>query len=315
MMRYPLTFMAAAAVVMLITPAVRYLALKFYIIDRKDTRKSDTRIITRFGGLAIYIGFIVSFTIALAMDSALGGSISPLVTVVMSATLMLILGAYDDIKGANAPTKLFNQVLVALILIQAGFVIKVMPSPAAGHSLVADSANLLVTILWFVGMTNAINLIDGLDGLAGGVVLINCLSLFFLFLVSGEAAPALFSIALAGSCAGFMRHNFYPAKVYMGDTGSLFLGISMGALAVLSGRHNGVSTLGSMAPAMIGLGVPLADTIFVFFRRLVINRTNPFCSDKGHLHHALLGLGLAERNAVLILWAVTIVFNIIAFIM
>ena len=168
-----------------------------------------------------------------------------------------------------------------------------------------------VTMLWLVGITNAINLIDGLDGLAAGIVFISCLGLFFALLISQGPMSAFFAVALAGSCLGFLKYNFFPAKIFMGDTGSMFLGFSLASLAIFTDRK--AATAIALLIPIIGLAIPILDTSLAFFRRL-IKKTSPFKADRAHIHHLLLQKGnLTEKQVVFILWTITALLNIFAY--
>ncbi|MCK4859030.1 MAG: undecaprenyl/decaprenyl-phosphate alpha-N-acetylglucosaminyl 1-phosphate transferase [Candidatus Omnitrophica bacterium] len=309
-MNYLLIFAVAATVTLLITPSIRYLALKFSIIDRKKTAKDHNRIVTRFGGIAIYIGFMFAMLTAFITEFSLFRSdFIPFAIIILVASLILILGICDDAKGVSPRLKFAIQILAALILIKSGFIVRMVSNPFGGPIKLGIFA-VPFTMLWLVGITNAINLIDGLDGLAAGIVLISSLGLFFIFLVSAMIIPAFFAMALAGSCLGFLRNNFPPAKVFMGDTGSLFLGFSLASLATLT-SHKATASIALLVP-IIGLGLPILDTSLSFFRRLV-KKTSPFKRDKLHIHHLLLKRrNLTEKQLVLILWSITLFLNIFA---
>jgi len=301
-----LIFAIACGVTFLITPTIRYVALKLAVIDKKSVRKIHTRIVTRFGGLGIYFGFIFAMlSLFLVKFGMKGVDFTPLWAVVMASTMILILGMYDDARGADAKVKFFVQILAAFLLINSGFEIKMINIPWYGI-LNMGVFSIPVTILWLVGITNAINLIDGLDGLAAGIVFICLMGLFCKFLLLGMVLPAFFAIALAGACLGFLRYNFPPAKIFMGDTGSMFLGFSVAALAIWTSQKS--STAVVLLIPLLGLGIPILDTVLAFTRR-VVRKQNPFTADKEHLHHLLLNKKLTEKQVVYILWAVTILLN------
>jgi UDP-GlcNAc:undecaprenyl-phosphate GlcNAc-1-phosphate transferase len=232
---------------------------------------------------------------------------TPLWAIVMASTMILILGMYDDAKGADAKVKFFVQVLAAVLLINSGFVVKVISIPWVGP-LQLGIFSIPVTVLWLVGVTNAINLIDGLDGLAAGIVFICSLGLFCKSLMLGSILPAFFAVALAGACLGFLKYNFFPAKIFMGDTGSMFLGFSIAALAIWTGDKTSTAVI--LLVPIVGLGIPILDTSLAFTRRIV-RKQNPFHADKEHLHHILLRKKLTEKQVVYILWAITLFLNFI----
>lgn len=304
-------FVLSAVVTAITIPTIRYFALKLAIVDQRNKRKIHNRIVTRFGGLAIYIGFIFAMINALLFSSRIGQQdFFVYIAIIIASTLMLILGLFDDVKGANAFIKFSVQILASLIMIQAGFIVKYISNPF-GDPIVLGIFAIPFTILWLVGITNAINLIDGLDGLAAGIVFIVSGSMAWMFITSGCLMPAFFAIALAGACLGFLRYNYLPAKVFMGDAGSLFLGFSVAALAIVT-NLKGHTTIGLLFPVIIGLGIPIYDTSLALFRRLVIKRVNPFQADNEHIHHALLRRKLKPESVVLILWALTLILNIVA---
>lgn len=311
-MNYLLIFAVAAVVTALITPTIRYFGLKFSIIDHRSKRKLHNRVVTRFGGLAIYFGFIFAMAIAFIFGSQFGQKdFANYLMVIIASTLVLILGIFDDSRGANALIKFSVQILAALVLIQSGFVVRIISNPF-GNPINLGIFAIPITVLWLVGITNAINLIDGIDGLAVGIMFIVCVSLFCMFLITGDIMPAFFAMALAGACFGFLRYNYPPAKIFMGDTGSLFLGFSVAALVILTNHKEQEVTSSLLIPAIIGLAIPICDTSMAFFRRLVIKKGNPFHADTGHVHHLLLRLELKHKEVAIILWILTAIFNVAA---
>lgn len=313
-MRYLLIFTIAAGVTFLVTPTIRYFALRFLLVDQRNKRKLHNRIITRFGGIAIYIGFLFAMIYVFTSSSKFGlvqQDLIDYIMVIIASSLILILGIFDDAKGANALVKFSIQVLAALILIQSGFIVRIISNPCGGSPIELGIFSIPVTILWLVGITNSVNLIDGMDGLAAGIIFIVSFSLFWMSFLTGQIMSALFAIALAGSCLGFLRYNYPPAKVFMGDTGSLFLGFSVAALSILT-NHKGNTAISLLIPAIIGMGIPIVDTSFAFFRRIAIKKTNPFRADKEHVHHLLLKLNLSEKKVVFILWAATALLSAVA---
>ena len=308
-MNYVYIFAVACAIAFLVTPTIRYLALKFSVIDRKNSRKVHTRIVTRFGGLGIYLGFIFAMlTVFLMRFGPKNMDLTPFWTIMMASTLILFLGAFDDVKGANAKIKFSIQILASLLLVNSGIVIRSIGIPFLG-AVPLGWVGVPLTVFWLVGITNAINLIDGVDGLAAGIVLICSLGLFVKFIVLGSVLPAFFAVALAGACLGFLRYNFPPAKIFMGDTGSMFLGFSLAALALLTNQKSAASLV--LLVPILGLGVPILDTFLAVVRR-ARRKKKLFLADKEHIHHLLLAKGFTVREVIYILWSVTILLNIIA---
>lgn len=307
-MSYILVFAIGTAVTFLIVPSIRYFALRFSIIDRSGPRKVHSKVVTRFGGFAMYIGFIFAIAIAFILGFDIArADMRYLTTILLASTLMLFLGIYDDAKGANAFTKFFIQILASLLLIKSGVVIKLLSNPF-GVQMALGVFSIPISVLWLVGVTNAINLIDGLDGLAAGIVFINASTLFVVYVLSGLVMPAFFAAALAGACLGFLPYNFYPAKIFMGDTGSLFLGFALAALSIFTG-HKSSAIIGLLIP-IVGLAIPILDTSLAFGRRL-LRAESPFKADKQHIHHWLLRRKISDRDVVFILWAITAALNVV----
>lgn len=308
-MSYIIVFLASACVAYLITPTIRFIALKFAVIDYKGIRKVHNRVVARFGGLSLYVGFIFAMVLAFILEPTMGKlSLIMIFNVLLASTLVLLLGIYDDVKGANAATKFIIQLLAALIVVKAGFVIKILSIPF-GNSLKLGIFSIPFTILWLVAVTNAINLIDGLDGLAAGIVAINSLALAMVYFFSGQTLPMFFALALTGACLGFLPYNYSPAKIFMGDTGSLFLGFSIATLSIFT-CYKSLTAIGLLIP-MLGLAVPIVDTGLAFLRR-ILRGDSPFKADKQHIHHWLLKHKFTGEQTVWVLWIATVIFNIIA---
>jgi len=309
-MIYSLLLALSFMIAFLATPIVRNGSLRFQVIDKKSRRKVHTKVVTKLGGLAIYVGFLLAMVIAFFSENGLfGSSLRDFGAIFISGSLILCLGIYDDVKGANAPIKLTAQILSAIILVKFGMVITSISSPFG----VLDLGQLSIpaTILFVVLITNAINLIDGLDGLAGGIVSIVCLGLFSIVTYTrADAFVACASISLAGATIGFLRYNFYPAKIFMGDTGSLFLGFILAALSI-KGCCDGIEKISILYPVM-ALGIPIVDTFLAFVRRL-IRRKHPFQADKSHIHHWFLKRGLSQRRTVLTFYLLTTFLTVVGF--
>lgn len=309
-MIYFLLFMVAFFVAFLVTPSIRMIALRFYVVDKKNARKIHNKVVTKMGGAAIYAGFLLALTVAFLFEfEALKSSLFPCAAILISCSIIFLLGVYDDVRGANAFVKFSVQIVASLILIRAGFLIKAVDTTFG----IIDMGYFSVpfTLLWIIGITNAINLIDGLDGLAAGIVFIVSLGLSFLLLYKGSSLlGAVMSIALAGACFGFLRYNYHPAKIFMGDTGSLFLGFMLATLAI-EGSCKSMTTISLLVP-IIALGVPIIDTTLAFVRR-VGKHKHPFIADDSHLHHWLVARGLSQVQAVWILYSATIFLSLVAF--
>ncbi len=300
MNEFYLPFFFAMIISYIATPFVKWFANKVGAIDvPKDERRVHKVPIPRLGGLAIYISMIISMFIFIKdIDIEMIG-------IMIGATIIVITGVIDDIRPLSAKTKFLVQIAAAIVLILVGVEIEFLSNP---FSEVNDIISLgifsvPVTIFWVIGITNTLNFIDGLDGLAAGVASISAMSLLFVASINGFIGVAIMSAILAGATFGFLPYNFNPAKIFMGDTGSLLLGYMLSVIAI-KGVMKSVAAIGIAVPILV-LGIPIFDTTFAIFRRL-INKKAPWKADKGHLHHRLLDRGLTQKQAVLTLYFVSI---------
>lgn len=308
-MIYFLLTIVAFFVTFLVTPSIRFVALRFDIVDRKNQRKVHNKVITKLGGIAIYAGIVVSIMVAILLEfEHLRTDLFSLGAVFICSTLILFLGIYDDIKGANAIIKFAVQIVAALILIKAGFLIEKIS--LISYTIDLGSADMWFTLLFIIALTNAMNLIDGLDGLSPGIACIAVTGLFLLFILQvNNFMGAVLCVALLGSCFGFLQYNFYPAKVFMGDTGSLLLGFFLAALIILC-AGSGADPISVIIPC-IALAIPLIDTGVAFIRRLLRLR-HPFQADKAHVHHWLMKCGFSHMQTVIVLYVVTFGLTILS---
>jgi len=228
-----------------------------------------------------------------------------------AAVLILILGIYDDIKGADAKTKFTVQIIAALIVVFSGIRINLITNPFDfGKSIDIGILSIPITVFWIIFITNAINLLDGLDGLAAGISCIISLVMFFIALYQHNNSIIAISIVLTGATAGFLRYNFNPAKIFMGDTGSLFLGFMLACISI-KGSHKSAATVAFLIP-VVAMGLPIIDTLLAITRRLTKGK-NIFKADKEHIHHKLIDKGIPHKKAVLILYSISVMLGIIAF--
>ena len=309
--KYLLVFLAGLGMTIFLTPRIRKLSLKRKLIDKRDHRRVHRKVVTRLGGIAIYIAFLMAVGLAFLLERgpAMVGFSSAFVAMFAGGTLILGLGIYDDIRGADARKKFCVQIIAAFILILFGFKVVRITSPFSG-SIELGFLAVPLTILWIVGMTNAINIIDGVDGLAAGVVSIVCLTLFLVSVPQGNIPLAFLSAALAGATIGFLKYNFSPAKIFMGDTGSMFLGFILAAMAIEGNRKSTVAV--ALLIPIIALGLPIIDTFLSIVRRL-LKGVHIFRADTEHIHHHLLRSGLSHRQVALIFYSITILLGLIAF--
>jgi len=299
-------------IVLLVTPNIRFFALKFYAIDKKNGRKIHKKIVTKLGGLAIYLGFLGALFTVFFLDTHFFRSSYFLMSGLLIASgLTLVLGVYDDFQGSGVILKLIIQTIISLIIIKTGFIIRGIFIPGL-INFEFGMFSIPLTLLWLIGIINAINLLDGLDGLAAGVIAIAS-SFFFIFgLILKDSFTIYISLAITGACFSFLRHNFYPAKIFMGDTGSLFLGSIVACLAIYQPPSH--SNNPYLIPAVILLFLPILDTIFAVIRRF-FRKQNIFSGDSSHIHHYFLKRGFSQVKTVGIYYLATFVLGIISFTM
>jgi len=308
-----------------LTYSVKAIAEKVGIFDQPGGRKIHLKAIPRLGGVAIVLAFLIAVTgYSLAANRLDFGSTKflfidqKLIGVILGAIVLLVVGIVDDVRGVKPLVKLFWHIVAATIVVIFGLSISYIRLPAGLNieftnlvlpfSLLGHSFNFVVwadlaTIFWIVLMINTLNFLDGLDGLASGISVIAAVVIFFLSLSLAQPAAALLSLIFAGAVLGFMPWNFNPAKIFMGDSGSMFLGYLLGVLALISG--------GKVATAFLVLGIPLMDVVWVAFRRLFSGHSM-FQADKFHLHHRLLNAGMTQRQAVLTLYLISVIFGVVA---
>jgi UDP-N-acetylmuramyl pentapeptide phosphotransferase/UDP-N-acetylglucosamine-1-phosphate transferase len=306
------TFAASLVTAAALTPWVLRWARRRRLFDSPDERKVHVQPIPRLGGIAIVIAFFVPLSGLLLVRAGISHQLwnlgNQLIGFYVGGLLIAAIGLYDDLRGANARQKLVVQVSVAVLMYLLGFRIDNISSPFGGV-LELGILSAPVTILWFVGVMNAVNLIDGLDGLAGGIGFISVATLLVLSVLNQNPLAVLMSAGLAGALGGFLIYNFNPARIFMGDTGSLFLGFILAALSI-STSQKGSTTVAIAVPLLV-LGLPILDTAMAIGRR--IRRRRPiFSADQDHIHHKLLRAGFSHRGAVLALYAVTLMLAVAA---
>ncbi|KAA0566129.1 glycosyltransferase family 4 protein [Rossellomorea aquimaris] len=285
-----------------ITPFVKKFAYKVGATDQPNVRKVHQKIMPRLGGLAIYIGFIAGFLI-LRPDDPYAGAI------ILGSAVILLTGMADDIFDLSPRLKLLGQLTAAFTVVLGGVQIEFINLPFGGV-LEFGMFSIPITILWIVGITNAINLIDGLDGLAAGVSTIGLATIGFMAMLKGDVFVMSLALILIVSTLGFLYFNFHPAKIFMGDTGALFLGYMIAVLSMLGFKN--VTMISLIVPLII-LGVPISDTFFAIIRRIV-NKSPLSAPDKSHLHHCLLRIGFTHKQTVIIIYAIAAMFSLAAII-
>ncbi|MBF2016390.1 MAG: undecaprenyl/decaprenyl-phosphate alpha-N-acetylglucosaminyl 1-phosphate transferase [Rivularia sp. T60_A2020_040] len=298
------TFLLALSVTWSLIPKIRKFALRVGWADQPNARRLNREPLPNAGGLAIYAGVIAAVTLAsLLRPIELENVLAQVLTVLLGGSILVLVGFIDDQYGLPASFRLLVQILTALLLVanKIGFDIT-FGTP------IDSTLSTLLTVLWVVGITNAINLMDGMDGLAGGVSFITAMSLLAVSAqFPNRAAAILVLAALGGSALGFLRHNFHPSKIIMGDAGAYFFGYVLAATSILGELQ--ITTVLSILPPVVFLLLPVLDTTQVFVRRLAAGKNPLSTPGKDHLHHRLLAWGLSQRHAALILWSITLVFN------
>ncbi|THE12308.1 undecaprenyl/decaprenyl-phosphate alpha-N-acetylglucosaminyl 1-phosphate transferase [Bacillus timonensis] len=284
----------------LVTPLVKKLAFKIGATDKPNKRKVHQKIMPRLGGLAIYISFLIGFFI-LQPESPYKYPI------LIGSIIIIITGILDDMYEISAKWKLFGQLAAAGILIFNGVDVEIVNLPFIGQ-IDLGFMTIPLTLLWIVGVTNAINLIDGLDGLAAGVSAIALITISGMAIIKGDVFVMMLGIIVIASTLGFLIYNFHPAKIFMGDTGALFLGYMIAVLSLLGFKN--VTFISFIVPIII-LGVPISDTFFAIIRR-IINKQPLSAPDKSHLHHCLLRIGYSHRKTVLLIYGMSALFGLVA---
>ncbi|WP_302359704.1 glycosyltransferase family 4 protein [uncultured Megasphaera sp.] len=302
MLQYVVPFIIALVVSYLLTPGVKKVAIKVGAVDRPNARKVHTHVIPRLGGLAIYIGFMAAVLFCVPLHHELIGML-------LGCTAIVAIGIWDDICNIPARVKLVGQIAAACIPVAFGIQIEWLTNPFGDILVLPEVIAIPVTIFWIIGFTNTVNLIDGLDGLAAGVAFIASISMFLLAVNLNQFLLALIIVSMAGAALGFLQYNFNPAKIFMGDTGSMLLGYTLAVSAVL-GLVKTAATVALVVP-IIALGLPILDTTFAIIRRRM-SGVPIFQPDKGHLHHRLLALGMTQKQAVLIMYFVSMMLGIVA---
>lgn len=294
-MRILIAFLVGLAVSLLVTPLSKKIAMRLGVYDQPDARKVHTGAMTRLGGIGIYCGFLAGVLVYGEFTPTLWG-------VLLSSTIIVAVGFIDDVKNISPKMKLLGQVVGAVVLMLFGVHLEYITNPITENIIDLGLWGYPLTLVWLVGISNAVNLIDGLDGLAAGVSGIAALSLAVVSLAKGMFISGALAIILVGGILGFLRSNFHPAKLFMGDCGSLFLGFILGVLSLL-GLSEGATIISLFIPIMV-LGIPILDTLFAIIRRK-LNHKPIFEADRGHLHHQLLDRGFDHKDTVLLIYGIT----------
>ena len=304
-MKYFLILLISAGVAFLLTPLAIYIAPKVGAVDiPKDGRRMHSKPIPRFGGMAIFAGTEIGLFVFLHHDPKI-------LAMLLGGALIYAVGVYDDIRGMPAKVKFVLQILCAVIVYFGGLQIDFVKNPLNPSSYISFSpaVSFVITVLWIVALTNTVNLIDGLDGLAAGVACIASVCICYTAILSGQFDVGLAMLAVAGGALGFLPFNFHPAKIFMGDSGSLFLGFMIASISTY-GNTKGATLIATIIPVLV-LGLPIFDTVFAIVRRWV-NGYPIMEADKGHLHHRIMSTGIGQRRTVLIMYCISAIMGMVA---
>jgi UDP-GlcNAc:undecaprenyl-phosphate GlcNAc-1-phosphate transferase len=321
-----IAFLLAFVTAFVVTPYTIRLAKKVGAIDIPEKRRVNVKPIPRLGGIAVIVGFLLSCTYLLTVMT-LEKTFFPfgeeqyfhkLMGLLLAILVLAVFCFIDDVKGLPAVVKLIGQTIAAIIVVSFGIQIDNINIPFLEKTLIFSNHAYIyiLSICWIIGITNAINLIDGLDGLSSGITLISCFSLIIVFTMNQSPIIAIILItALAGAIVGFLPYNFNPAKTFIGDTGAQFLGFSLAVISIL-GTAKTYTLLVLISPLII-LAIPIADTLFAIVRRIIKGRSIKavFSPDTGHLHHKLMKKGYTQKQAVLILYGMSACFGMFAIIL
>ena len=295
----------ALVISLVLVPFVAKLAIKIGAVDKPNARKVHTKLMPRMGGLAIYLSFfaVLFFSHDLTQEH---------IGLFVGGTVLILVGIIDDMKDIPAKVKLLGQIAAACIVVAAGVRVEFMTNFILGGMFPLYIFSVPFTVIWIVAIINAVNLIDGLDGLAAGTSIIAAVTMAVSGYATGQNEMASIALILIGATVGFLKYNFHPAKIFMGDTGSMFLGYNLAVLAVMGFTKS--FTLLSLVTPILVLAIPILDTLFAIIRRKMNNKPI-FKPDKNHLHHCLLNYGFSHRDTVLIIYAVSAVLALCGLIM
>ena len=299
-----LAMLVALTISFAATPIIKSFACKVGAIDVPgEARRVHDHPIPRLGGLAIFLGFLLSVVLFADISRQVQG-------VLLGSIIIVAIGAVDDIVSLNAWVKLIGQIAAAVVAVMHGVVIEVVMNPnifSESEHLILGMLSIPITIIWIVIVTNSVNLIDGLDGLAVGISAIGSVTMLVIAIAVSEGNVAVILAALAGACVGFMPYNLNPAKIFMGDTGALLLGYVLSTVSVM-GMFKFYAIVSFIVP-VLALALPVFDTTFAIVRRLLKGQS-PMTPDRGHFHHLLIDMGYSQKQAVAILYAISAILGV-----
>jgi UDP-GlcNAc:undecaprenyl-phosphate GlcNAc-1-phosphate transferase len=307
-------FLIATFGSLILTPLVRRLCERFKLLDVPiDGRRIHSSAVPRLGGVAIYLSCVIALATLPFVDNlltqTLRGRATEILVALIPATLVFLFGVYDDLRGTNAVVKFAALGLIATLFFVLGGRIEVLSIPFVGAIQLPLIVSLLVTVFWLVAIANAFNLIDGMDGLASGAALFSSLVILTISFAQGQPMMIVFSLILCGALAGFLRYNFNPASIFLGDSGALFVGFTLASLSVLGSQK--ATTTVAIAIPILAFGLPVVDTAVTIVRRLISGKPI-FQGDNEHIHHMLMARGWSQQRAVLVLYAACAAFGLAA---
>lgn len=310
-LEYGVLFAVAAVVTIALTPLARKLAIKLDAIDYPSARRVNMLPIPRMGGVAIFGGILAALAVA-GFGVYAFGWVDPFIDyngievnywgVLLGTVLIFLVGAVDDVVDLNPKAKMLGQIVAACVVAGSGLLFSGIHNPIGEGYIEFGWVAYPLTVFYLVAFANVINLIDGLDGLAAGITGISAITILLFAVLTGRFDAALFSVILVGVCAGFLKSNFFPASIFMGDSGALLLGFSLGVISLFAVARSALFV--SLLVPILAAGVPILDTFFAIVRRKREHRPIDE-ADKGHIHHRLMRAGFSQRATVLIMWAWT----------
>lgn len=310
-LEYGVLFAVAAVVTIALTPLARKLAIKLDAIDYPSARRVNMLPIPRMGGVAIFGGILAALVVA-GFGVYAFGWVDPFIDyngievnywgVLLGTVLIFLVGAVDDVVDLNPKAKMLGQIVAACVVAGSGLLFSSIHNPFGEGYIEFGWVAYPLTVFYLVAFANVINLIDGLDGLAAGITGISAITILLFAVLTGRFDAALFSVILVGVCAGFLKSNFFPASIFMGDSGALLLGFSLGVISLFAVARSALFV--SLLVPILAAGVPILDTFFAIVRRKREHRPIDE-ADKGHIHHRLMRAGFSQRATVLIMWAWT----------
>lgn len=310
-LEYGVLFAVAAVVTIALTPLARKLAIKLDAIDYPSARRVNMLPIPRMGGVAIFGGILAALAVA-GFGVYAFGWVDPFIDyngievnywgVLLGTVLIFLVGAVDDVVDLNPKAKMLGQIVAACVVAGSGLLFSSIHNPIGEGYIEFGWVAYPLTVFYLVAFANVINLIDGLDGLAAGITGISAITVLLFAVLTGRFDAALFSVILVGVCAGFLKSNFFPASIFMGDSGALLLGFSLGVISLFAVARSALFV--SLLVPILAAGVPILDTFFAIVRRKREHRPIDE-ADKGHIHHRLMRAGFSQRATVLIMWAWT----------